>query len=232
MKFSLILNSRQRPILLQNLLHSIQDTTNDLSDIQVFISCDKDDHETYAVCKSFWHSRHVRFEFIDRERNLHKRLNYLARNSQGKYIFVLNDDCVLLTPNWDQIAYDILENTNQDIICGQTQDNSCDKSQLNYSSFPMISRKAIEVVGFFMPDSLPGLGGDVFAYRLYHSVDRLVDIPIDIDHVLHTTVDKVLTPDVVAAEMRHKSNQHATDYFTSDMTNDVKRLQDYICQNS
>ena len=232
MKFSLILNSRQRPVLLHSLLRSLHNTTCHLDDIQVFVSCDSDDNETYSLSKQFKDSRYVQFEFIERELNLHKRLNSLAFRSDGKYIFVLNDDCEMLTPSWDKIAYTILENTKHDIICGQTHDNSCDKSQLNYASFPIISRKAVEIVGFFMPDSLPGLGGDVFAYRLYNNIDRLIDIPINISHVLHTTVEKVMTPDTVAVEMRQNSSQYSTDYFTSDMVSDVKRLQDYLCPDS
>lgn len=230
-KFSLILNSRLRKNLLSELLYSIALNTSCVEDIEVLISCDSDDLSTLIYSKSCQY-KFAKFQFIQREANLHKRINKLANEAIGKYIFVLNDDCEILTPDWDIQTFKILELAKDGIIYGRTRDNSCDKGgDKKYASFPIISKKAVDVLGFFMHECFVGLGGDVGIYRVYNTINRVVDVPVYIDHKLHTTVERVVNADIVAEEMRKNTHIHYVDCFSVDITPDINRLEKYICEN-
>jgi len=233
-KFTIILNSRGRFLYLENLLNSIKNTTSNLSDIEVLISCDSDDDSTGV----FWQNNYSQWpwascEFIDRERNLHIRLNNLALRAQGKYIFVLNDDCELLNKDWDKKAYETLESIEDNIVYGRTQDTSCDKVQGGeYASFPIISKKAVDVLGFFMHQRFPGLGADVGIYRVYKAIDRVLDVDVAVNHLLHNTVQDVLNPDKTATEMRQITYANPGNIWTFDITNDVEKLRTHISEQS
>lgn len=229
MKFSLILNSRHRSQLLGNLLESIYDTTKDQSQIEVLVSCDDDDKETYDFVKEHgdmwpW----AKFSFIPRNRALVERFNNMAKVCSGKYIFVLNDDVEILTQDWDVIAWNKLETVEDGIVYGHTRDNSCDKEQhAKYASFPIISKKAVDIVGCFMPDMIVGLGGDVLVYRIYEAVNKVVELDIDLRHVLHETVELVVNPDQTAHEMRQNTYAHPVDFWGVDLSEYINRLKNW-----
>lgn len=230
MNFSLILNSRHRPQLLGHLLESINDTTSDLSQIEVLVSCDDDDIESYDFVgehKDLW--PWAKFEFIERERNLSTRINRLANMAVGRYIFVLNDDVEILTDGWDKIAFEQLSIMSDDIIYGRTKDNSCDKEyHAQYASFPIISKKAVEVLGFFMPPIFVGLGGDVLIWRIFNEVNRIVDLDIDLRHVLHETVELVINPDQTAAEMRANTYANPINIWGVNLNEHINKLKAVI----
>tara|TARA_R110000824_G_scaffold280251_2_gene468391 strand:+ start:1178 stop:1909 length:732 start_codon:yes stop_codon:yes gene_type:complete len=233
-KFTIILNSRGRFLYLENLLNSIKNTTSNLSDIEVLISCDIDDDSTTI----FWQNNSslwpfAALEFIPRERNLHIRLNNLARRANGKYIFVLNDDCEILNSNWDAKAYQALEYFPDNIIYGRTHDGSCDKDKEGeYASFPILSKRAVETVGFFMHERFPGLGGDVAIYRVYNEIGRIIDIDVSINHLFHNTVEDVVNPDKTAIEMRQITYASANDIWTFDISQEVNNLKEYISEKA
>ncbi len=227
-KFSIILNSRGRSALLFDLLQNIQEKTSNLDEIEILVSCDEDDTETVKI-EGFLLSqfRFLKMEFIPRDRHLLKRLNVLSKRAVGQYIFVLNDDCLLLNKNWDIESYRTLEEYLEDkpdgIVYGLTQDNSCDKGG-DYASFFVISKKAINALGFFVHEKFMGLGGDAAIHRVYKEIDRVVKLPIYIDHYLHSTLQMVNRPDLTGLEMRQLS-LNANECFSFDITEDVQRLQ-------
>lgn len=244
-KFSIILNSRGRIELLHNLLKSIVKTTSNLNDIEVLISIDNDDEITIKmlhglVALSLVDISWLYWETIPRNRNLQNRLNNLANSAHGKYIFVLNDDCEILTKLWDFHIYDLLEeyndseisnrnlNTSGGIIYGATQCNSADHGPEPYSSFPIISKKAVDALGCFMPDEVPGLGGDVLAYRIYNEIGARIETPLQIRHVLHETIESVINPDQTAAEMRQFSRTNSMDFWNLDISKYTNKLKEYI----
>jgi glycosyltransferase involved in cell wall biosynthesis len=231
MNFSLILNSRGRPNLLVNLLRSVKQKTHDLSKIEVLISCDQDDEITRQYSYLFNQFTFAKFEWIPRNTNLHQRMANSALDwAAGKYIFILNDDVEFFTDNWDRQAITVLDaymqNKPDGIVYGHTTDNSCDKTLgADYSSFPIISRKAVEVLGFVMPTIYQGLGGDVITYRIYEAINRIVSTGVHLDHVLHRTVQQVNTPDMTNREMRFRTSQGQRDWETYDISEWVSKLK-------
>jgi len=234
-KFSIILNSRKRTELLTACLESIKNTTSNIDEIEAQISCDEDDTETLNWVFEYGSKyKFAFFEFIPRDRRLFVRFDNIVKKVTTPYILILNDDAEILTKNWDNIAFNLLENSYKDgVVYGRTICNSVDKQKgAEYSSFPIISKKACDVVGYFMNPEIVGLGNDVHIWRIYNEVNRIIDLPINIRHTLHETVDKVVNCDLTAAEMREFTYQHTFNHWDKDISKEVQKLKDYIINNA
>jgi hypothetical protein len=235
MNFSLILNTRRRTKILDSFFRSFVEKTKDLNQIELLVRVDNDDHETkgYLGCDNI-HRDFPNFQayFGDRPKSLNGSLSELALKAKGRFVFLLNDDVEMLTPNWDVRALKAFEDfkaersIKDDILYGYTHDTSADKTGgAGYASFPIISSQAIQSLGFIMYPAFVGLGGDSSIYRVYKEIDRVVDTKVGLDHVLHNTVHKVVNPDQTAAEMRANTAANPVDPFTYDISNDVAILR-------
>ena len=224
---SIILNSRKRIELLKNLLSSISRTVSDLSNIEVLINLDSDDTESIDLINSIRSSLqfNCRALIADRIDNMMKRINISASEAVGDYIFILNDDVQFETYYWDlKIDFD----PNKVLYIG-TNDNSIDKEGgKQYSSFPILTRAAYNALGRFMCEEFVGLGADVHLWRIFNEIGRITHCDIDLDHILHRTVDAVLSPDQTAAEMRKNSWSTPVNCWTLDISKDVERLKNEI----
>lgn len=237
MKFSLILNSRQRVPQLVNMLNSVFSHTKNVNDIEILIRVDKDDTQTLSFyerqLKPHPYQNLLLIVGKERPQNLHTSLNYLASHSIGDYIFVLNDDILIDSAGWDEYAYEKLEAAKgkDGIVYGRTYDNSVDKPPgSEYASFPIISRAAFNTLGFVMHENFVGLGGDNAIHRVYKSVGRVVDLPeVKIDHVFHNEISKIFLPDATAYHMRLNSAKNHVDPTLLNVTSDIEKLKGVIC---
>ncbi len=249
-KFSIILNSRKRVELLHELFQNIIEKTSNLDEIEIIVSFDSDDIEslayvfdisTYHQIFSHTESRFtldeefrnkirslLRFEFRQRDRELIKSYNRMVTFATGEFIFVLNDDARIETQDWDKIAWENLKG--HDIIYGATTCTSVDHHPtLGYASFPIISKKACDVLGFFMPPHIKTLGGDVAVFRIFDAIKYVMDLPINIRHLMHESLEKVYHPDETAMELRAITNEQEA--FTYDITESANKLLKYIVES-
>ncbi len=222
MKFSIILNSRKRVGLLCSLFDSIAETTEKLEDIEILVSVDEDDVDTQIFLAGF-HGNQIFYEVIERDSHLNNRLTGLAKQARGKYIFILNDDTEILTQDWDKIAWESMESLGE-IGYGYTHCNSVDKERdAKYSSFPIVSKRSVDILGYFMHPAFHSLGGDVHLWRIYNELNRVVDVPIQIKHSLHETVEQVINPDETARVMRSMAGR--MDWWNYPINEDVEKLR-------
>lgn len=239
MNFSLFLNSRSRPDFLRNFLSSVSKTTSNKNSIEILIRYDDDDELTHSVSLENF-DLNVKFLRGPRPDNLIKSYNELVKKSVGENLFVCNDDISILTHGWDDIAlekikkYKIDEGFNDGIYYCKTHCNSADRDiTAGYCSFPIISKKATEILGFFMYESFKTLGGDTSIYRLYKEIERVLDLQeIKIDHILHNTVQAVCSPDQVAQEYRYKFFSNVINPLTFDISKEAAILNKYINENN
>lgn len=194
MNFSIVLASRERVHLLDSLLSSIVNTTSDKSNCEVICVIDTDDRITKRFLERLKNTcPFAKFITRDRAPNLNDDyLNWAWRNhTKGNNILVVNDDVVFKTPNWDQIAIAHLSRYLADkpdgIAYGWIEDGlKSRQGGLNYCCFPLITRKAAEVLGFVMPPEFPGWGADIGLYRIYSSINRVCEITgVVLEHVSH-----------------------------------------------
>jgi len=237
--FSIILNSRERPQLLTLMLESVQNTTEDLDNIEVIVNFDTDD----CISLNILDMLHSKFPFLKstifkREHNIHTNVNRLADLATGKYIWALGDDCHILTKNWDVIAKNKFEeyfDSHPDrVALGAVESTSVDKS-INtplgwYSDAPIFSKECRDILGYLIHPHFISLGADVATYTIYKAVDRIIDMKeIVFDHILHNTVQKVITPDKTAYEYRQRqAHFQSLNPFEYDYSQEIKMLKDKL----
>lgn len=235
MRFSVFLNSRGRPEWLKNALDSVYSNCKNPDQLESLIRVDDDDHETISLLKTLTHPN-LRYFIGPRPNNLIKSYNELVSQAKGQYLFVFNDDVQLLTPNWDEICENEIilfkknNNIQDDIIYCETSDTSVDKTPgHDYCSFMIISREAVDALGYFMNESFVTLGGDSHIHRVYKAVNRIVDCGrILLDHIGHNTINRIMNPDIVAAEYRQKAWLTSPDPFELDISAEVDKLRNII----
>ncbi len=196
MKFSIVLASRERSQLLVNLVRSIEATTNDLKNIEVLVGIDDDDGESADAAmhiKEWYPADWIRFYSRQRSDHLNRDyLNWLSDKSTGKYVIACNDDCEFRTKDWDVIAENTLEEYLKDkpdgCVYGYLNDNLNDRHGLNYTCFPLVSRKGIEAVGEFLASFCRSWNADIYLWRIWSAVDRIVYINILIAHISYHSI--------------------------------------------
>ena len=238
MNFTCFLNSRGRPQQLIKCIEALEKNTFHQGAVEIIITVDNDDLDSIEVVSNLNARKTFLFNPIIGERpaNLCASYNNMARKARGQYLLVLNDDAEMDTRYWDAIALEKIvdfktsKNAKDDIIYIKTSDTSVDKpAGTDYSSFPIISKEAVNILGFFMYESYVGLGGDSSIAKLYEQTDRVINAPeIKINHVFHDTLMKVVSPDITAYEMRANSQKHSVDPFKHDVSQDVEKLKNYI----
>lgn len=182
MNFSLILPSRGRVQLLSNLCRSVHNTTADAANIEMLVGYDWDDQPTVRAIPEMqkmypWLKGHGR----DRGNSISRDYqNWLYPKSTGKYLFILNDDVEIKTNRWDEIAFNKLDTAFRDgIVYGWVSDsdeNRFGKTAAPYSCFPIVSRKAVERLGYVMHEYYGGWSADVYLFKVYNAANRVVDL--------------------------------------------------------
>lgn len=225
--FSIVLMSRSRSSMFSSLCSSIKNTT--LLDYEIIAGLDSDDNDLPNYQNIAKEINNCHLSIDNRIDNLHVRMNNLLRTVSGKYIFVLNDDCLLINRGWDKQAYDRL-NSFGDIVYGRTYDNSIDRVDPSYAAFPIVSTLAAKKLGLIMDDTYGNHGADVMTYRIYNEANKVVDLPfVLIDHLLHNSVASLQTrqQDRTATEMIQRTfskNFNIKDLFSSSVSDKAAKL--------
>lgn len=220
--FCILLLSRNRPILLEQLLDSIISTSK--SNFEVIVGCDLCGNP-YSHLHSKYKNNNITFYYKQRDKNLHVFLNKLAEVSKAKYYFILNDDCILTNNEWDIKALELLN----DYCYGRTHDDSIDKVG-QYASFPIISRQSYLDLGFVMDDTFGNHGGDVMTYRIYKEAGLVVDLPcVRVSHLYHNSAESLVkrVEDKTATDMIQRTYNEdfsIQKLFTCDISQKVAKL--------
>lgn len=223
-KFSLIIPTRKRRDFFTKFCDSIKNKTNVIESIELLAVIDNDDLDAqdYAHQGDF-------IRVLSRERGNNLSLDYhtwACKQSCGEYIFILNDDAIMTTDNWDIIAYNELNKKNVDgIIYGRTA-NPSERSTIDFSFFPILGRKGIDILGFAMSPNFPGWQADVHIYHVYKKLDKVIDIrDIYIDHVQGWRIN-----DECNHNMRSMTKHVHPHIFDEIVTKDVQTIKNYMEQ--
>mgnify|MGYP001253679479 CR=1 FL=1 len=105
-KISLLLPTRERSKKFERLIHSLINTCNNLTRIEILLLLDEDDKEIvkYKDIINKDDFKSLKFNLIIKNLKTHAiRNNYLAKLSQGDIIFPVNDDMIFITEKWDGV---------------------------------------------------------------------------------------------------------------------------------
>src|SRR3954468_16520159 len=157
MDFSLIFATRGRDDLLEGLFESLSQTTAVPASIEVIPVIDDDDVETHqsierlsALLPGF----NISFRSRPRSNMLNEDyINWAARSSIGRFIFILNDDVLFKTEQWDRKSFTKLNSYLLDkpdgVVYGLTDDGMDQlrvQQKLQYTGFPIISRESLQAL--------------------------------------------------------------------------------------
>jgi hypothetical protein len=74
------------------------------------------------------------------------------------------------------------------VVYGRTYDDSIDRVDSSYSAFPIVSRLAVQKLGFVMDETFGNHGSDVITYRIYNNAELVVDLPeVKVSHLFHNS---------------------------------------------
>lgn len=216
MQFSIVLASRDRTRLLINLIESIKRHTVNLDQVEVLVGVDQDDQRTQNLRYTLHKYHFVKFFVRQRSHMLNEDyLNWITRNfSRGKYIIICNDDTVFRTDRWDERTYARMEEYLRDkpdgIAYGYFDDGLVNRHGLGYCCFPLVTRRAVNALGFAMPPQYPAWGADVALWKIFSRVDRICDISeVTLDHLSQHNGTRV--PDAINKHVQNISNVDTPD---------------------
>ena len=223
--YSFLVPTRERPALLEAFIDSISKNTIDKKIVEICIAFDSDDKKTSTQIGRLNRKFGSLVKFYGKQRsNMINRdyVNWLCKFSNGSFIIPCNDDCNLVSSGWDE---QILRKMNayladkpDGIVYGKT----------NEISFPVLSRAAIEQLGYVMHPDFPSLGAEVHLNRVYSALDRVVDISdsLTIEHISHHTGKR--PRDNVNMHVERYASRMPFDPNQMDINEDAKRVSAYI----
>ncbi len=185
--FSILITTRYRVNLLNNLLKSIYDSTFHKDEVEILVIYDTNDVETIAYVKTLENTSPIQTYFHSRERSrnlVNDYHNYYSKNhAKGKYIIFSNDDALFEMYGWDDRAMNTLNEFEKKypdgILYGMPEDFEREptRQQNNWMAcFPLISKKAIEVLGYAFDPEFMSDGADWALAATYYSIERVVDL--------------------------------------------------------
>jgi len=197
MKFSLIIPTRDRPILFHRTIESIRTHTTNHKDIEVVVVCDNDDSKSQAYVKdamSKYPSLSIRL--LTRERTEFSNrdyYNWAADQSTGELVWIFADDLEITKFNWDVLIWNGYQGFKvgrpDNCFCFSIKDNTPPPSHTlpKFPCFPMFTRECRELFGWYLHPSPPNWGVDYIAYKIYQPLDRISQFHEDnyLNHISH-----------------------------------------------
>ena len=197
MNYSILIPTRFRITFIENLLKSIYDSTLKKEEVEIIIAYDHDDDTTHNIIPNYT-TAPIQTCFYRRNRadNINNDYyNWMALNfAKGKYVIAVNDDTLFEMYGWDDRAFDKLSNFEKvhpdGIIYGITEDLERESARQEHNwmaCFPLVSKKAIEVLGYMFDPEFFRDGADWALGATYRAIERVVNLRdcITIKHLSH-----------------------------------------------
>jgi len=159
-------------------------------------------------------------------------INWGSRISKGNFIFILNDDVLFKTSEWDRKSLNKLNSYLSDkpdrIVYGLTDDGMDQlrvQQKLEYTGFPIISRESLNALGYAMHPSFSSWGADIDLFSVYSSISRVCDLKSEV-LAFH------LSPHTNTRETdeinRHVASISPDRKGKSNINEDINKLKSYI----
>lgn len=169
--FSIIIPTRGRPKHLKELVQSIWDNASGKYSYDITVGLDSDDKTVDQI------DLFGLLTFYQREQQeslIEGYINPMAKRAKGKYVWFLADDCVVMTKDWDKVAMDLID---RDLFWGDVYDSTWDFEGVGkFSGFPIISKEAIKVLGFYFHPKIHNWGADKYTHYIYEKAGCLIDM--------------------------------------------------------
>lgn len=115
--------------------------------------------------------------------------NWALQHARGSNILVYNDDCYMQTDGWDDIVRKKIKEQPQMngvyMIDMMDSTRKCEANSAEFPRFPMISRKAVDAVGFFFVPTVRNWPADYVIWLIYKAVGCIIpchEVKMQHDH--------------------------------------------------
>lgn len=174
-EFSLIMPTRNRFELLKDNVSTFFKFAKNPDRVEMILIMDFDDpsikdtmdllanlSNTYLVCQH-------RTGYLIKDYN-----NRGSQLSTGKYIWILNDECEMITKNWDEILANKMEAFLKDkpdrLLYTLINDDTHYSAGIQHCSgccFPVMTREAVDCINGIMPPEINAHGADYAIYQIF-----------------------------------------------------------------
>ena len=181
-KISLIAPTRKRPHLVRKVLKSISDTVSNPKNIDISFYIDDDDSVTIDEIDKIINE----FAKLDIRYKIGKRMkmgeypNELYPHTDSPLLMAFSDDLEFKTKNWDVLINNEFDKIPDQILLVYPKDTIQNEK---VATLPFVSRKAIDIVGYFTPPYFEVWYGDMWLHEMYKQLGRLKYLPeVVIEH--------------------------------------------------
>lgn len=193
MKFTFILPSC-RPNKLKRSVRSILNMSSRLSNVSMQVAVDKEDTETLDTDFGW---KDLTKHLFNRQDGIGAYYNALIPHIDGDVAWIWSDENVLVTPKWDKIAEKLIKRRevwlgstlDYVVVDGKLESSGHPNTGERFSCFPMMSKKAIEALGYVHYPMLRVWGADLFNHMLFKQAELIIDMK-KIEVVSERTMDK------------------------------------------
>ena len=177
--FSFVLPTRGNLAELMGFITSLVDTVKDKDCFEILLAPDIDDPELERM-KGMVKGYPVRVYETHPTDNFNRDyFNFLTYKAVGKNIWCINDDVVMQTKHWDEIILNKIKVVNEEkklngVYLVDTFDSTHEQGGNSFPRFPLISKKAVDAIGFLMFPQVRTWPADKVIYLLYACLDAVV----------------------------------------------------------
>ncbi len=163
---SLLLPTRERSSFVYRLFDSLIETTSCLQEIEFVLYLDEDDPESHSIA-------HSSLNITKLIRPTGSAMGNITREcyqaSQGRYVFLMNDDVVFRTKGWDITVTEAFAKFDDDIAL--VYGNDLDQGRA-VPTFPIMSRKVCELMGNICPKDYLNLHIESHIFDIFNQLKQ------------------------------------------------------------
>ena len=199
MKFSLIIPTRDRPVLFHRTIESIFTHTYQKRDIEIVVVCDNDDPVSQAYVKDAiykWPALSMRL--LTRERTEFSNrdyYNWAADQAFGDLIWIFADDLEIVKFNWDVVIWEGYQQAKRsrtdNVFCLSIKDNTPvpRHDMPKFPCFPMFTRECRAFFGWWLHPVPPNWGVDYICYQIMNPSRSIINFHDDnfLNHISYHT---------------------------------------------
>jgi len=176
---SLLLPTRGRPDNLRRFYRSIEETSDNLKDIEVIVRVDKDDPKLDEY-NSIEKELPIKFIYGDRD-VLSKYWNECWRQAKGPIYGHMGDDIIFRTKGWDSAVKDKFNEYEDKIVFVHGDDGGGNGRAFGTHGF--IHKEWADTVGYFVPPYFSSDYNDTWLNDVSNILDRRAYVDILTEHM-------------------------------------------------
>lgn len=210
---SILMPTRQRPHNIKRLWESLQDTVDDLKDVEVVLYIDEDDNTYDSLGLPVTIVRGPRIV-------LSECWNRCYEQAKGDILMHCGDDIVFRTKNWNRVVEQEFEKYPDHIVFVFGDDGGPSR---DFGTHGFVHRKWAEVSGFFVPPYFSSDYNDTWLNDVAKLIGRHQYVDIYTEH-MHPAFNKAPIDQNHLERLERHRNDHVDELYNSPKMQEERRM--------